>query len=103
MKAHHIRQAMVSERVECIVGPRHRQSSDGKGVLVYEFVGKTLETSKLVKRPTLLGHLLARVGALPVLPKTPVKRRPGPKPRLQGGIGVVDPDIAKRNGMKEVD
>lgn len=80
MKANRIRQAMASEKGESVMAGRFNRTGDGKGVLAYEFVGATLETSKLVKRPTLLGSLLARVGALPVLPQAPKKRGRG-RPR----------------------
>ena len=56
----------------------------GKGVLRPEFVGDTLGASKLVMRPTLLGGLLARIGALPVLPPVKPKGRRGPKPKNKG-------------------
>ena len=83
MKANHIRQAMASEKGECVMYSRGNPSNDGKGVVHYELVGASLETSKLVKRPTLLGSLLARVGALPVLPPPKPKGRRGPKPKVR--------------------
>jgi hypothetical protein len=108
MKLHKVRQAMASEKGETVLG-RVVCRSDGKGVIAPEFVGRSLETAVLVRRPTLLGSLLQRVGALPVLPQTPKKRGPG-RPRksppgdlCKGGIGVVDPDEAKRNGIKRVE
>jgi hypothetical protein len=83
MKAGQVSKALSSDRAVCAVQSRRRDTQDGKGVVQYELVGKTLETSKMVKRPTLLGSLLARVGALPVLPATPKKRGPG-RPRKGG-------------------
>ena len=83
MKANHISKALSSDRAVCAVQSRHRDTNDGKGVVHYELVGATLESSKLVKRPTLLGSLLARVGALPVLPPPKPKGRRGPKPKAR--------------------
>ncbi len=83
MKANQISKALSSERAVCAVQSRRRETNDGKGVVQYGFVGATLETSKLVKRPTLLGSLLARVGALPVLPLPKPKGRRGPKPKAR--------------------
>ena len=80
MKEHHIRQHMASDKAQRVAVT----VQDGKGVLQYEFVGKTLSASKLVKRPTLLGSLLARIGALPVLPPVKPKGRRGPKPKNKG-------------------
>lgn len=106
MRVHKVRQMLASERGDVIISRNTVQTNDGRGVLAYEYVGRTLETSRLVKRPTLLGSLLARVGALPVLPPSKPKGKPGPKPKARGdlassvkggmprtrGIGVENPD-----------
>ena len=84
MKVHKVRQAMASEKADIVLSRSTVRSNDGKGVLQYEFVGKTLSASKLVKRPTLLGSLLARIGALPVLPPVKPQGRRGPKPKNKG-------------------
>lgn len=80
MKAKQISVAMSSDRAICMVQGRLRDAGAGNGVVRYEFVGSSLGTSRMVKRPTLLGSLLARVGALPVLPVVEKKRGRG-RPR----------------------
>ncbi len=80
MKASQISKALSSDRAVCAVQSRRRDTGDGKGVVAYELVGMDTPSPKMVKRPTLLGSLLARVGALPVLPQSEKKRGRG-RPR----------------------
>ncbi len=80
MKASQISKALSSDRSVCMVQGRGREARDGKGVVQYELIGWDTPSPRMVKRPTLLGSLLARVGALPVLPQSEKKRGRG-RPR----------------------
>ncbi len=81
MKAIQISKALSSDRAVCaVMSRRPRDTGDGKGVVQFELVGMDTPSPKMVKRPTLLGSLLARVGALPVLPQSEKKRGRG-RPR----------------------
>ncbi len=74
-------------RLKTVAAPSDYLPDDlrnGHGIMRAAFEGPTLETSRLVHRPTLLGALLARSGNAPQIAPPPRRGRPvGSKNRVQ--------------------
>lgn len=66
-------------RIQTIAAPSDYSPDDprlGHGLVRSVFEGKTLETARMVQRPTLLGALLARSGNAPTVAPPPRRGRP---------------------------